>query len=252
MKKTLATLLISLLSLSTMAADTHPAFLDTSRPASIKPEFTVHVGVGASTITQNYSDQIEGCTEFFLTPGCRTAFGATAGIPIRDWLSINTGIDIAINNFNYSMTIVDAPNGTLNSIYNRSHYSTLEIPLYVQFRFNLGSKIRWINDLGGYISHGMGGSAKYHAYISSTNDLGQSQVTESRFSHKYYNAETPLIARTDRTDYGLHLATGLLYKRHFSLKCVLRAGFPNIAKNLDVLDISTHNVSATFLIGYTF
>lgn len=252
MKKIFAIIIITLSTLSAKATDNGSAFLNTSRPSTLNPELTVHFGVGTSTITQNYSEQIKNCSELFLTPGCRTTFGATAGMPIRDWLSINTGVDIAINNFNYSMTIVDVSNGTLNSIYNRSHYTTLEIPFYVQLRFNLGTNIRWINDLGGYISNGIGGSSKYHAYVSSTNDLGQSQVTETQFSHKYFNANSPLIARTVRTDYGIHIATGMLYKRHISLKCVLRAGFPNIAKNLDVLDISTHNISATFLIGYTF
>lgn len=238
--------------LNISASSTDTAFIDTTRPTALHPEFDIHVGTGASTIIQNYASQVEGCSDFFLTPGCRIVFGAGFGMPVRDFLSLNTGLDIAINNYNYSMSILDTPKGTLNSIYNRSHYVSLEIPLFIQLRFNLGSHIRWTNDIGMYYSRGLTGKSRYRAYISSTNDLGQSQVSETRISQDYYNPRSPIIAGAMRTDWGIHLATGIVYKRHLSLKCVMRTGLRNTASNLDVLDIANHNLSATFLIGYTF
>lgn len=227
-------------------------FVDTSKPASYVPRVDVHAGVGVSTILQNYSKQIESCADFFLTPGCQTVMGVKVELPIRKFFHVGTGLDYAISNYNWSMTVVDAQQGIVNTLYNRNNYHAIEIPVYMSFRFTLGAKAIWNNELGFYLSQGVSGKSKYKAYISSTNDLGQSQVTSSSYERKYYKDPDPVINGFSRTDYGFHIATGLIFRDHWSLNAVLRTGLCDMARNMGVLDINVHNLSMTFRLGYMF
>ncbi len=227
-------------------------FVDTSRPDSYRPDINVHAGAGVSTILQNYRSQIDGCAEFYLTPGCQSVFGVNVELPLRNFFGLGTGMDYIISNYNYSMTILAPGQGTVYTLYSRNNYHALEIPLYMLWRFNIGSKVHWDNQLGIYLSQGVTGRSHYKSYVSSTNDLGQSQVTTAIYHRDYYKDQDPLISGNSRTDYGLHIATGLMLSNHWTLNCVMHIGFVNVARNLGVLDIHQHNLSATFRVGYTF
>jgi len=227
-------------------------FLDTARPASYIPQVDVHAGVGVSSVTQNYKNQVEGCTDFFLTPGCQTSFGVTVEMPIRNYLYVGTGIDFLISNYNWSMTILDAPAGTLSSVYSRNTYRSVDVPLYVALRFNCGPNVMWVNELGVFFNHGISGKSKYKSYNSSTNSLGQSQVFVQDYKRDYYCDEDPVINGVRRSDYGFHFATGLVFKQHWSLRAVLHTGLQNMAMNYGVLDIKLRNISASFKLGYRF
>ncbi len=251
MKRILSTFISFILIVPFLGAQSTP-FVDTSRPPKHIPEVGVHFGVGVSTITQNYLDQIENCSDFFLTPGCQTVFGASVELPIRQFFSIGTGADFTISNYNWSMSAINGHEGTLYTLYSRNTYRAIEIPLYMNFRFNLGSKVKWNNQLGAYISHGISGKSKYRAYVSSTNDIGQSQVSTSNYERDYYKDTNPVINTNYRSNYGLHIATGLMYNEHWTLNCVLRVGFRNMARNTGVLDITQHEIACSFRLGYCF
>lgn len=212
----------------------------------------VHVGEGARTILQNYATEIGGIADFSLTPGSMTSFGATAELPIRRYLAVGTGLDFTINNYYYSMTVLEADQGTLNTIYSRNHFYTLDIPVYLSFRFNLGTRVRWHNEIGGFIALGCGGKTRTKAYASSTNSLGQSQVTEMSYSRDYFSDDDAIINGITNTDWGLHLATGVAVHDHWQVKCVFRVGARDLAKNFGVLGISNHSLSVAFRIGYLF
>ena len=226
-------------------------FVDFSRPDRVV-EIGLHVGEGASTITQNYATAIPDVADFSLTPGSMTTFGASAELPVRNFFAIGTGLDFAINNFYYSMTILHPSEGTLNSLYTRNHFYTLEVPLYLGFRFNLGSHVKWNSEIGGYLSFGAGGKTRTRAYTSSTNSLGQSQVTQTNYERNYFNDDNPIINGVTGTDWGLHLGTGILVNRHWSVKAVMHAGARDLAKNYGVLGISTHTLNVVFKAGYIF
>jgi hypothetical protein len=166
---------------------------------------------------------------------------------------VGTGLDFAIYNHRWSMTLHDAASGTLNTLYTRNHFYALEVPLYIATRFNLGENVSWNNELGAYMSFAIGhGSSKTNAYASSTNSLGQSQVTVSRYERRYFKDSEPIINGVTTTDYGLHLATGMLFHKHFSLKAVLHVGFRDLAINYGVLNISNRNLTLAFKAGYIF
>lgn len=227
-------------------------FIDLNRPDKFI-EVGLHVGEGVSTILQNYSKQVPGVAEFNLTPGNMNTFGTSVVIPLRNFFALGTGLDFAIYNHNWSMTLLDASSSTLNTLYTRNHYYALEVPVSLNTRFNLGANARWTNELGMYMSFAIGhGSSKTNAYASSTNSLGQSQVTETRYERRYFKDDEPIINGVTTTDYGLHVATGLELYRHFSLKAVFHVGFRNLAVNYGVLDITNRNINLAFKAGYIF
>lgn len=227
------------------------ALLDTSRPQKTV-EIGISVGDGINTITQNISTAVPDVTEFSLTPGNRFTAGLTALMPIRRFFGIGTAIDFSVNNYNWNLTTLDRDEGTLTSLYTSNRYYTVDIPVYLQFSLNLGSRVRWTNDLGMYISLAAGGDSKTRSYTSWTNSLGQSQVTDASFSRKYFNDDDPVIFGIKGTDTGLHIATGIVVSDHYAVKAEFRTGFTDIAKNYGVLDVHAHSMSLTFKAAYIF
>lgn len=251
MKKLYATLLV-LCATFGIAIAQETQFIDKRTPDHVI-EFGLHVGEGVSTILQNYSDKMPNIADFQLTPGNMNTVGASVEMPFRNYLSIGTGLDFTISNYHMSMTLLDAGGGTLNTLYTRNHFYGIDVPIYLGTRFNLGRNVQWANELGAYMNFAVGhGSSKTHAYASSTNSLGQSQVTEMNYHNKYYKDEEPIINGVTTTDYGLHVATGMRFYKHFSLKAVFHLGLRNLAINYGVLDISNHTINLAFKAGYIF
>lgn len=226
-------------------------FFDTARPDRII-EIGIHAGDGVSTIRQNYASNINTLTDFVLTPGNRFIAGASAVMPVRNFFAVGTGLDFAVNNFYWTMTMLDRGDGVLTSLYSRNHYCSVEVPVFMQWRFNLGANVSWRTDIGFYLSFGAGGHSRYKVATSSTNSLGQSQVTESSYRDKYYNDPSPVINTINPTDWGLHLGTGLVLWRHFDIRGVMHVGARDIAKNMGVLHVKVHTLNVAVTAGYIF
>lgn len=250
MKHLLLTAIAALATATATAADGVP-FLDTARPDKFV-YFDIHAGVGASTMRQNYAEAVPDCGDFTLTPGTMTHFGVGAELPIRRFFGIGTGVDFDIDNFYYSMTILQPADGTLNTLYTRNHYYWVNIPVYLSFRFNLGGDVRWQNEAGMYLAIGAGGTTRTKAYTSSTNQLGQSQVTETNYKRDFFKDKEAIINGVRNADWGLHVGTGLVFKSHVSLKCILRAGLRDVAQNFGVLKIRNHTLTALVQAAYIF
>lgn len=226
-------------------------FMDTRRVDAVI-ETGIEGGVGFGEMHTNYADVIPSLTEYQPTAGYRATGGAWAVMPLRDYLGIGTGIDLTVNNFKWNMTVLYPSQGTLSTMYARNRYFTVELPAYLQFRFNIADRVRWINEIGGYWATGLGGQTQIRSYTSATNSLGQSQVTQAPYNHPFYNPQTAVLNGYRRTDWGLHASTGLLFKRRWTLKAVLRAGVPNLANNSGVLPVRARTLNLTFKIGYQF
>lgn len=226
-------------------------FFDTTRPDKFI-EIGVHVGDGASTIRQNYVRAVPDVSDFILTPGNRLTFGFTAALPVRNYLAVGTGLDFAINNYYWSMTLLERNQGTLSSLYSRNHYYAIEVPAYLQWRFNVGTHVNWRVETGMYLSFGTGGDARYSETRSSTNALGQSQVSESNYKNKYYKDPEPVINTFEKNDVGLHLGTGILVHERLTVNAVMHVGFTDLARNMGVLNIHAHTLNVTFVVGYQF
>lgn len=226
-------------------------FMDTSRPTKIV-EAGVNVGVGASSMIQNYRTVIPGLSDFTFTPGVMVSFGADVKLPIRNYLAVGTALNFNINNYFWTMTILDPQAGTLNNLSSRHHFYDLDIPIYLDLRFNISRNVRWENEIGWYLSVGLGGKTRTRSYSSSTNSLGQSQVTETYYKRDYYNDKGAIVNGISSTDWGLHLATGLTVSRHLSIKAVMHAGARDVSRNFGVLNIHNHTLNASFKVGYIF
>lgn len=238
------------LSSTAAAEDTHP-FMDTSRPS--KPvDIGVHVGLGVSTQIQNYASAVPGCADFHLSSGLHSAFGVTIEVPLRRYIAIGTGADFVISNNSWAMTVINSEPNTVSTLYCRNTYRAFEFPIYLSLRFNLGTRITWTNEGGMYLSFGTGGRTRITSYSAAVNQLGQQQVTRTRYDHPYYNADTPILNGFGRNDIGIHLSTGLQYRRRWTLKAVMRYGFRDVARNYGVLDVNVHNLAFSFRLGYTF
>ncbi|MEE1208030.1 MAG: outer membrane beta-barrel protein [Muribaculaceae bacterium] len=233
------------------AAQSAAPFFDTSRTDKFI-YVGVHVGEGISTIRQNYSQCVPSVSDFILTPGNRFDVGLTATIPVRNFFAIGTGFDFTVNNYYWTMTMLDREQGTLSSLYNRNRYYNVELPAYLQFRFNLGSKVMWRNDVGVYVSFGTGGHSDTRVATSSTNSLGQSQVTETMLEHKYYKDEAPVINGFESFDFGFRLATGIVAYKHYTVDAVFNVGATELARNMGVLDVKAKTLNLTFKVGYLF
>lgn len=253
-RKYIATCILTVAALclsSTAAAEELHPFMDTSRPS--KPlDIGVHVGLGVSTQIQNYASAVPGCADFHLSSGLQSAFGATVEVPLRRYIAIGTGADFVINNNSWAMTVINSEPNTVSTLYCRNTYRAFEIPIYLSLRFNLGSRITWTNEGGMYFCFGTGGRSRITSYTAAVNQLGQQQVTRTRYDHPYYNADTPILNGFGRNDIGIHLATGLQYLRRWTLKAVMRYGFKDVARNYGVLDVNVHNLAFSFRLGYTF
>ncbi len=237
----------------TSRAENNTKFVDVS-PASRLVSVGIHLADGISTIRQNYPSQIGTVGSFTLTPGNSFAVGVSAVMNINNFLGIGTSVDFSINNYYYSLTLLNenGQTGTLTSMYTSNRYTSLDIPIYAQLGFNIGSKVRWINRVGIYYSRGLGGYTDNSTYRSATNELGQSYVTHTSHNTDYFNADDGLLNRIIAYDYGIHISTGLTIARHYHVGVQLNTGMKNIAKNFGVFDTKARTLNALVKVGYVF
>lgn len=234
-------------------ADTHmrqelPMF-DSSRPQHIV-EVNPHIGIGLSSLIQNYSSAIPGLSDLQLSPGCKMSAGVNVRFALRSSFALGTGIDFTISNSNYAMSLVDENSGSISSIYMRNHFYEITVPVFISARLNIGRFVRWNIDGGIYLSQGCGGSMKASGYTSGENSLGQPVVSHSSYRTDYFKDEESLINGVRSFDYGPHIATGLTFRRRFSLNMVLNISARNLAINYGNMPISYRNISLVFQLGY--
>ena len=215
------------------------------------------MGDGFFTVRQNYAKQLSNVTSFNLTPGNTFAFGAEALLNVRNFFAIGTGLDFSVNNYDFNLTMLDnsewASAMNLNTLYADNRFYSLDIPVFMRFSVDLSEerKVRWINEVGAYLSYGVGGHTNISTYRSTINPLGQLQVSHGEYKNSYFNDEQGIINEVDRTDGGFHLATGITVSR-FVFKCTFHAGMRNLARNFGVLNTKLYNMSVLFKAGYQF
>jgi len=251
-RQSLATLVV--MAVGTTATAHSQSLIDT-RPAKRLLTVGVHVGDGVSTVRQNYATEIGSVASFVLTPGNVFDVGATAVLNVREFFGIGTGFDFTISNYDFNLTMldVDGSNGTLNTLYSDNRYYSLDIPVYLRFAFNLAEdRVKLTSEVGAYLGLGVGGRTDTSTYRSSTNALGQSQVTHATYHNDYFDDPGGIINRIDKTDFGLHLAAGLVFRRHFALNAVFHVGMRDIARNFGVYNTTLRNMNLIFKAGYLF
>ena len=244
-------LIVCLLSVATPHRAAASELFDAAVPNKVV-ELNPHIGVGMSSLLQNYGTAVPGMSDFLLSPGCMVNFGMDVRFVIRNSIALGTGLVFNINNSRMAMNLLDNATGSISSIYLRNHFYDFTVPVYITCRLNIGRKMQWSLDGGIYMSHGTGGDVKVSGYTSGVNSLNQPVVTHASYKHDYFNSKQPLVNSVKRFDWGPRIATGLIYNHRYTLNAIFQVSSENLAQNRGVLDVSYRNISLQFQLGYLF
>ncbi len=251
MKHIITSAILGLILLLPIQSAQAAEFFDISRSSDLI-ECELHSSIGASWVTQNYSKNIPQMQALNMTPGAMVGLGARVQLVMHDFFAIGTSA--SFNICNYSMTAITTshkPDNTAGfSVDNRYYY--LNIPVYASFRFNIADNVRWNVDGGLYYAYGLGGSSKSNIYITYQNELGQFITEEFADKDSYFSEDTPLLHDTHRSDYGLHIATGLKINDHYCINLIAQFGMKNVAEKKNTTDMSVHNINCCVSLGYEF
>lgn len=244
--------IISLIVLiSTVFAGKAEGFIDYG-PAPRFLDLEVHGIVGSSMITENYLGCFPEINQMNTSPGTSVGIGAAAVFGIRNWLGLGTEINFQRNHYRIDMAVSANDGSSISNIFLRNSASYIQIPLYMQFRFNVARNVRWRVDAGIYYAYGMSGSQRQDIYNAQVNSLGQLVSTVLSTKPGYFGDGSTFIHAFRRSDIGLHIATSIRFHR-FSVGGRINVGFKNIAYIPDGRGIVTpniHNLSYAFTVGY--
>lgn len=225
-------------------------FFNTSRSDEFL-EVELHAMVGATSVRHNYDDCIPALSEMHVTPGCGLGAGASVRFVIRDFLALGTQLDFRIYNNRYDMTLV-TPSERMSTLCLSNHYYDANVPVFVSFRFNVADNVRWDADGGAFFALGFGGYQKSDIYNVYNNSLGQVVTAHVNEEHDYFEDDFPVIHNVANFDIGLHLASSLVFNRHYTVGMVLQLGLRDLARETAVFAPSLRNRSCLFKLGYIF
>lgn len=251
MKHIITLTILSIILTSSLQSAEAAEFFDISRSSDII-ESELHTSIGASWYTQNYADNIPQMQAFNMTPGAMVGIGARVQLALHNFFALGTSA--TFNICNNSMTAIltsHEPDNTAGfSVENRYYY--LNIPIYASLRFNIADNVRWNVDGGLYYAYGLGGNSKSHIYITYQNEIGQFITEEFADKDSYFSEDAPLLHDTHRSDYGLHIATGLKFNDHYCINLIAQYGLKNIAEKKNTTEMSVHNINCCVSLGYEF
>lgn len=222
-------------------------------PAPEFLEVSVHALGGSSMITENYMGCFSEITEMNTSGGLTVGGGITAVFGIKDWLGIGTELNLLSQRYRADMAVSNDDATSISNIFLKNSTTVANIPIYMQFRFNVASGVRWTVDAGLYYSYGLHGRQKQSIYSSQVNSMGQ--LVNNRLTSKvhYYNSQSTFINTYHRSDIGFHLATGLQFSRKISVGARIDIGLKNVAHikgNAGIVCPNIHNIGYSFTIGY--
>lgn len=225
-------------------------FVDYGAPSQFV-ETDVHILGGTTGIIQNYGSAFSEITEMNSSSGAGYGVGAGAVFGLRGWLGLGTELNFVVGHNKLNMAVGNNITSVSN-IFIRNRYVYTNIPVYMSFRFNILTGLRWNIDAGLYYSYGIAGSQKQTIYNSSVNELGQIVPRVETSRPGYFNDSNTFINSFRRSDIGLHLATSLLFGRHVTLGVRSQIGFKNISFNDGIRNPRIHNISLLAMVGYKF
>lgn len=221
-------------------------------PAHRFLELEVHALAGSSTITENYLGCFPEITQMNSSPGTMLGAGVTAVFGIRDWIGLGTEFNLRFNRYRIDMAVAADDATSISNIFLRNNATYFQIPVYMQFRFNVSSNVRWRVDAGLYYAIGVGGKQQQDIYNAQVNSLGQLVSTKISTKPGYFEDGSTFIHLFRRSDLGLHLATSLLFNR-FSVGAQFNIGFKNIAYipgDRGIVTPNVHNLNYAVTVGY--
>lgn len=228
-----------------------PPLYDASHPARIV-RFTPVVSLGNTSSINNYKSVLPGLTDMQTAPGILLRAGVHVDFFIHRSLSLSTGLEGSVNNSRVAVGIIEESTNTIASAYISNHYYEAIVPVSVNFRLNLGWRIKGMVGIGGYMAKGIGGTTKASGYTSGSNSLGQTIVDHLYYKKDYYSESMSVINSVRDFDFGPRISAGLLLRNRISWNLVFQTSARNLAVNHNVLDIRYRHISFAFELGYSF
>ncbi len=208
---------------------------------------------GGSVITENYMGCFPEITEMNTSAGLTAGAGLSAVFGIRDWLGIGTELNLLSQRYRADMAVSNEEATSVSNIFLRNNTLVANIPVYLQFRFNIVDGVRWTVDAGLFYSYGLHGRQNQSIYSSQVNSLGQLVNNHITDKVHYYNSVSTFINSYRRADIGIHLGTSLRFSKRLSVGARLDFGLKNVAHivgNSGIICPNIHNFGYSFSIGY--
>lgn len=222
-------------------------------PRFIEPQ--IHVWYGGSMVTENYVSCFSEISQMNSNPGSNIGLGGVVVFGISDFIGLGTELNVSLSKYRTDFAVSNNTVTSVSNIFLRNRAWYINFPVYVQFRFNVDSRVRWNIDAGMYYSYGFSGSQSQSIYGAQINDLGQLVSVKINSKPRYFNNSETFINSYRRGDIGLHLATALTFSGKYSVGARLNLGFKNISyimNNAWIVNPNIHNFNFAFVVGRIF
>lgn len=222
-------------------------------PKFIEPQ--IHVWYGGSMVTENYVSCFSEISQMNSNPGSNIGLGGVAVFGISDFIGLGTELNVTLSKYRTDFAVSNNTVTSVSNIFLRNRAWYINVPVYVQFRFNVDSRVRWNIDAGMYYSYGFSGSQSQSIYSAQINDLGQLISVKINSKPSYFNNSDTFINSYRRGDIGLHVATALTFSGKYSVGARLNFGFKNISyimNNAWIVNPNIHNFNFAVVLGRTF
>lgn len=222
-------------------------------PRFIEPQ--IHIWYGGSLVTENYMSCFNEISQMNSNPGSNIGLGGVAVFGISDFVGLGTELNVTLSKYRTDFAVSNNTVTSVSNIFLRNRAWYFNIPVYVQFRFNVDTRVRWNIDAGMYYSYGFSGSQSQSIYSAQINDLSQLVSVKINSKPNYFNNSDTFINSYHRGDIGLHLATALTFSRKYSVGARMNLGFKNISyimNNAWIDNPNIHNFNFAVVLGRTF
>lgn len=226
-------------------------FVDFS-PASRFIEVDAHAIGGVGSVLQNYKKEFPQIQNLNVNLGESLGLGFRAVFGIRGFLGLGTALDVTTNKYNIDMAILGSDNASMSAVFIDNRTYTVNIPVFVSFRFNVDRSVRWSVDAGMYYAYGLGGRQKQRIYRADVNAMDELVPQLVDVSTDYYHSRATFINGFNRGDLGFHLATYINFGPHLVVGAKYQIGVKNISRNIGVVNPSIHNQYFQGIVGYRF
>lgn len=247
-------LILSLLAFAAsplQARQTADDFVDFS-PAQKLLRVQVQALAGGATITQNYKKVFPAITNQNINMGNSWGIGAKAIFGIREYLGFGTAANLFINNYNIDMAIIGDDRLSMSAAFINNRNFTVNIPVFINFRFNVAKSVAWNIETGLFYSYGFAGHQKQRIYRAEINSMDEFIPELESIRTDYYKSPRTLFNSFRRSDIGIHIGTSLDFGPHLNVGVQSQVGFKNASISTGVANPSIHNISMHALIGYRF
>lgn len=221
-------------------------------PAPKFLELTLQGMAGGATASQNYHKIYKRIQNHNVNMGNSFALGARGVFGLRDYLGFGTAVNVMLNRYNIDMAIVGADNSSMSAVFVNNTTWTLNVPVFISFRFNVAHSVRWNVDGGFYYAYGFGGRQKQKIYRAEINEVDELVPEIEYISTPYYHSRRTLFNVFNRGDIGLHIGSSLNFGPHLMVGFQTQYGFKNSARANGTDKPSVHNINIHGVIGYRF